>query len=65
MRRFWVVGGHYRNTRFNEFAEGRNEERYGPFERYEDAQAEWQRLSWAEVDNCHVRYRIVEEAMVG
>lgn len=65
MRRFWVIGGHYRDTRFRDLAEGHSEERHGPFERYEDAQAEWQRLSWADVDICNVRYRIVEEAMAG
>jgi hypothetical protein len=63
MSRFWVVGGLYRDTRFNELAHGHQEERYGPFSRWEDAQREWQRVSWANVDVCNARYRIVEEAM--
>lgn len=62
MAGFWVVGGEYRDTRFKEFAEGRKEERLGPFDTYADAEREWKRVSWAAVDNCHVRYRIVEEA---
>lgn len=63
MHRFWVVGGQYRDTRFAEFAPGRAEERYGPFASYVEAQKVWQRLSWAQVDDCHVRYRIVEETV--
>jgi len=63
MNRFWVVGGLYRDTRFNDFANGHNEERYGPFPTWEAAQKEWQRVSWAQVDVCNARYRIVEEAM--
>lgn len=64
MSRFWVVGGEYRNTRFEEFAEGRKEERYGPFASYADAEREWQSRSWAAVDSCTVRYRIVEDETV-
>lgn len=64
MAAFWVVGGEYRDTRFEEFAEGREEERYGPFATYDDAEREWKRLSWAAVDNCQVRYRIVEDETV-
>lgn len=63
MNRFWVVGGRYRDTRFSTLAEGAREERYGPFPRYEDAKTEWQNRSWSQVDDCLVRYRIVEEAM--
>jgi hypothetical protein len=64
MPAFWVVGGKYRNTRFEEFAEGCEEERYGPFETYADAEREWKRVSWAAVDFCQVRYRIVEDETV-
>ena len=64
MSAFWVVGGRYRDTRFDRFAEGRGEERHGPFATYADAQREWQKLSWRFVDDCNVRYRIVEQSMV-
>jgi hypothetical protein len=62
MHRFWVVGGLYRDTRLREFAAGRREERYGPFRDRAAARTAWGRLSWAQVDDCHVRYRIVEDA---
>ena len=65
MSAFWVVGGEYRNTRFDEFAEGQKEERYGPFPSYDAARREWQQRSWAQVDNCNVRYRILEDETVG
>ena len=60
-RLFWIVGGLFKNTRFEELAEGRSEERYGPFKTFEAAEAEWQRLSWQKVDECQVFYRIVDE----
>ena len=59
--RYWVVGGEYSSTAFDEFAAGRSEERFGPFERYQDAVKEWRRRAWATVDNCHARYRIISD----
>lgn len=61
MARFWVIGGEYTSTRFDEPATPGGERRYGPFATYADAKAEWARLSWADVDNAHARYRIEEE----
>lgn len=58
---FWVIGGLFKNTRFEEMAEGRSVERHGPFKSFEAAEAEWQRLSSQKVDNCQVFYRIVDE----
>ncbi len=63
MSEFWVVGGVYENTRFEQLIQGVSEERHGPYWSYRDAEREWQRLSWREVDKCHVRYQIVEEAV--
>ena len=34
---YFVVGGLYKNTSFNEFVDDSKKERYGPFESYEDA----------------------------
>ena len=31
---YYVVGGTYKNTLFKEFAEGREQEKYGPFNSY-------------------------------
>ena len=61
---YWVVGGFYKDTRFEEFADGHGPERYGPFKTYEQAEQEWHRLSWLQVDNCHVFYRIIDETPV-
>lgn len=57
-RAYWVVGGEYADTGFDRMAEGKTEERHGPFAEYRDAQAEWQRLSWKYIDDAHMRYRI-------
>jgi len=61
MTRYWVVGGEYASTDFSKPAPGRAEELVGPFATYQAAHDEWQRRSWANVDNCHARYRIVED----
>ena len=51
----WVFGGSYQ-------ADGSagpdGEQRFGPFEDYEDAKKEWQRLAWETVDDASARYRI-------
>lgn len=62
MKRYWVVGGEYTDTHFREIAGGGSEARYGPFATAAAAEAEWSRRSWAMVDNCNIRFRIVEEA---
>lgn len=54
---FWVVGGSYTDTHFEVPTDG-GESWHGPFDSYEDAKAEWQRLSWASVDDALSRYRI-------
>lgn len=61
---YWVVGGRYASTEFDKLAPGAQEERYGPFQTYAEAETEWQRLSWLKVDDCQVRYRIVEDEEV-
>ena len=56
---YFVVGGLYKNTSFNEFTEDSNKEKYGPFETYKDAKKYWEKISWENVDNCNVRYIIL------
>ncbi len=56
--RYWVVGGEYTDTSFTEIANGGGEVRHGPFGAYEAAREKWASLSWAAVDDAHVRYRI-------
>lgn len=62
MSEYWVVGGVFTSTEFDELVAGEDEERHGPFWSYSDAERAWQRLSWQKVDKCQVRYQIVEEA---
>ena len=58
--KFWVVGGEYVDTDFHEVLGGGAETWLGPFASIKDAESQWKRLSWESVDNCNIRYRIVE-----
>lgn len=62
MSEFWVVGGVPTDASFDEMGEDDTEERYGPFWSYRDAEREWQRLSWNQIDDGRLYYQIVEEA---
>jgi hypothetical protein len=44
MKRYWVVGGEYSSTAFNETVDGRPPRRYGPFATEEEAKARWSAL---------------------
>ena len=60
---YWVVGGVYTGTDFNQIsAAAAEEERFGPYESYAEAFSEWSRLAWKTVDDAHARYRIVKAA---
>lgn len=59
---FWVVGGEYKDTLFQEIIPGKSEERHGPFATYEEAYKTWSARAWATVDDAMTRFRIVEEA---
>jgi hypothetical protein len=61
MKEWWVVGGKFRTTEFEEYAEGGGPERFGPFESYDEARKAWFGQSMARIDECLVRYRIVED----
>ena len=58
MVQFWVVGGEYTDTKFRTVAHGCEEERYGPYDDYDTAKAEWNKRSWKSVDAATTRYRI-------
>jgi hypothetical protein len=62
LREYWVIGGEYASTAFDRLAAGAAEERYGPFDTYDEALGQWRRLSLRRIDECQVRYRIVETA---
>jgi len=57
---YYVIGGEYTNTKFEEFVDGKGE-KYGPFPTYDAAEVKWRERSWANVDNCHARYTIQGE----
>lgn len=61
MKRYWVVGGEYRDTSFTAFAPGKAEERLGPFATYDEALKAWAGRAWATVDDAHSRYSILTE----
>lgn len=62
MTRYWVVGGEYKTTRFEELVDGATEERHGPFPTLEAARAKWAERAMATVDNAHIRFRIEKDA---
>lgn len=64
-RRYWVVGGVYSDTAFDELADEAGEERFGPFRSFAEAKEEWARLAWRSVDDCHARYRVTVETDAG
>ncbi len=56
---YYVIGGEYTDTDFEEFKDGKGEE-YGPFETYEKAEEIWRKHSWLNVDTCNCRFSIKE-----
>tara|TARA_B100000989_G_scaffold291917_1_gene267070 strand:- start:243 stop:425 length:183 start_codon:yes stop_codon:yes gene_type:complete len=58
---YWVVGGKYRDTNFQEIEDGFEIEKYGPFESSEKAREVWDHYSWKNVDDCFIRYTIIKE----
>ena len=57
MQQFWVVGGEYHDSQFQD-AVGGAEEWYGPFAEYGQAKQEWARRARRTVDEATPRYRI-------
>lgn len=60
--KFWVVGGEYTGTDFHQILGGAGEIWAGPYGSMKLAEEEWKRRSWESVDNCNIRFRIVEAA---
>ena len=56
---YWVVGGIYKDTSFTELEIGNDLERYGPYNTFDEAKKEWDRISWKNVDSCNTRYVIL------
>ena len=61
MKRYWVVGGEYADTRFIDFAPGKREEKLGPFDSYNEALKVWSGRAWSTVDSAQTRYVLLTE----
>ena len=61
-QRYWVLGGEYRDCRFDEVVPC-TEEISGPFPDISRAQTEWTRLSFRDHLGATTRYVIAQEAM--
>ena len=59
--RYWVLGGEYRNCRFDEVVPG-TEEISGPFPDMLKARTEWQRLTFRDRSLATTRYVITQES---
>jgi len=58
--RFWVVGGEYKDTRFDEVMDGTCQV-YGPFDTYEKARSKWRSAVEATRSNAYMRFTIARE----
>ena len=58
---YWVVGGTYKDTSFKELEKNNELERYGPYNTYDEAKKEWDKISWENVDSCNTRYVILPQ----
>ncbi len=59
-KRFWVIGGEYRDTNFTETTAPATA--LGPFPSYDAALRVWQDLAVATRPHAHVRYTIAADA---
>lgn len=62
--KYYVVGGEYADTSFSRIAEGKTEERFGPFSEKE-AHDFWRGITGKTVDNAMIRFFIKSEGDVG
>jgi hypothetical protein len=62
-QRYWVIGGEYRNCRFDEIVPG-TEEISGPFPDELRARTEWQRLTFRDRCAATERYSICVEPVL-
>ncbi|MBV6631918.1 MAG: hypothetical protein KI792_02665 [Alphaproteobacteria bacterium] len=60
--RFWIVGGEYVDTKFEQIVE-QTRRVVGPFDCYRQARKEWQALSEASRSICTARFSIAREPM--
>ena len=59
MTHYYVIGGEYQDTTFK--APLGEMEKYGPFTDIEEARAVWKDKSMSKIDNCMVRYVLIQD----
>jgi hypothetical protein len=59
-KQFWVIGGEYADTRFEQLVNG-GAEALGPYASYEAALAAWREISVESRPIAHVRYTIAAD----
>ncbi len=60
MFKYWVVGGNYTSTDFQQLAPGAEDIRVGPFISYSEAKSAWAELSRQASERCNTRFVITE-----
>lgn len=63
MRRFWIIGGEYTDTRFESLIDG-TERLIGPFAEHREARAVWDRVAAETRSVCTARFTIVQEGAI-
>ena len=58
--RFWVVGGEYTDTSFNELVSG-SERVMGPYTNRDAALVAWRRVAEETRGDCYARFTVAEE----
>lgn len=58
--RFWVVGGEYTDTTFNQLVSG-SERLMGPYLNRDAALVAWRRIAEETRGDCHARFTVAEE----
>ena len=59
--KYWVIGGKYKNTKFDSLKDGHQLEKYGPYKTFELAKEKWSVLSWQNVDDCYIKYTVIKQ----
>ena len=62
--KWWVVGGAYTNTTFENLAPGKKLEEYGPFDTEKEANIKWNEVSMQHIDECYTRYEVQVEFQI-
>lgn len=59
-KKYWVIGGVYRDTEFNTIVEG-TQRLFGPFPSKDEAIQAWRQVAEATRSSCLTRFSIAEE----